>query len=228
MLTVMPARRTYDEGCAAAHALDLVGDRWALLVVRELLVGPKRFSDLRAGLPGISPSVLSQRLEDLESIGVLRQRDLPPPAASRVYELTAWGAELEPVLVELGRWGGRSPAMPFAAPSSVASMVVALRTMFDPAAAETVDLTVELRLDGRPFAARVAERRLELTPGAPDAPGAALDTDPDTLKLLAFAGLPLAEARRTGALRLEGNAALAERFFGLFAMPEPVEAGASR
>src|SRR2546423_9041183 len=108
----MPVRRKYDQGCGSAHALDLIGDRWALLVVRELVLGPKRFSDLRAGLPGIGPNVLSQRLKELEQVGVLRRRVLPPPAASTVYELTEWGAELEDVLVRLGRWGARSPDMP--------------------------------------------------------------------------------------------------------------------
>ena len=100
----MATRRTCCDGCAAAHALDLVGERWALLVVRELLLGPKRFTDLRAGLPGVSPNVLAERLRELERAGVVRRRKLPPPAASRVYELTDWGMELEPVIISLGRW----------------------------------------------------------------------------------------------------------------------------
>src|SRR5829696_7888968 len=99
----MAAMRAYCDGCATAHALDLIGERWALLVVRELLLGPKRFTDLRAGLPGVSPNVLAQRLRELESAGVVHRRKLPPPAASRVYELTEWGEELEPVIVRLGR-----------------------------------------------------------------------------------------------------------------------------
>ena len=94
----MAGKRSYDDGCAAAHALDLVGERWALLVVRELVLGPRRFTDLRAGLPGISPNVLTQRLEELEQGSVVRRRKLPPPAASWVYELTEWGAQLEGVL----------------------------------------------------------------------------------------------------------------------------------
>src|SRR3954453_5510820 len=107
----MSSRRKYDQGCGSARALELVGDRWALLVVRELLLGPKRFTDLRDGLPGIGPNVLSQRLKELEEIGVLRREQLPPPAASTVYELTEWGHELEEILVRLGRWGARSPSM---------------------------------------------------------------------------------------------------------------------
>src|SRR4051795_1875956 len=101
--------RTYGDRCGVARALDLVGDRWALLVVRELLLGAKRFSDLRAGLPGVSPDVLAQRLRELEEAGVVRRTKLPPPAAARVYELTERGAELEPVVLALGRWGSAVP-----------------------------------------------------------------------------------------------------------------------
>src|SRR5918997_6222030 len=95
-------RRRYDDACAAAHALDLVGERWALLVMRELMMEPRRFSDLRASLPGISANVLTQRLESLETAGVLHRRKLPPPAASQVYELTPWGYEAEPIFQALG------------------------------------------------------------------------------------------------------------------------------
>ena len=126
-----PKRRSYDDACAAAHALDLIGDRWALLVVRELLLGPKRFTDLRAGLPNASPNVLAQRLRELEGVGVVRRRKLPPPAASRVYELTEWGMELEPVIISLGRWGARSPSKPRDVALGVDSLILSLRTMFD-------------------------------------------------------------------------------------------------
>src|SRR5215211_5215261 len=104
--------RTYGDRCGVARALDLVGERWALLVVRELLLGPKRFTDLRGGLPNLGPDVLAQRLRELEQAGVLRRRVLPPPAASRVYELTERGRELEPVILGLGRWGSAAPFPP--------------------------------------------------------------------------------------------------------------------
>src|SRR5690349_23072333 len=104
----MATKRSYEDGCAAAHALDLIGERWALLVVRELVLGPKRFTDLRAGLPGISPNVLTQRLEELEAAAIVQRRKLPPPASAWVYELTDWGLELESVIMALGRWGARS------------------------------------------------------------------------------------------------------------------------
>src|ERR1700712_553090 len=101
--------RHYEDACAAAHALDLVGERWALLVIRELLLGPKRFGDLRDSLPGISANVLTQRLEGLEATGVLTRHKLPPPANAQVYELTPWGYESEPIFQTLGRWAARSP-----------------------------------------------------------------------------------------------------------------------
>ena len=126
-----PKGRSYDDACASAHALDLVGERWALLVVRELVLGPKRFTDLRAGLPGVSPNVLAERLRGLEAAGVVRRGKLPPPAASRIYELTDWGLELEPVIVSLGRWGARSPLRPHDAGMGIDSLILSFRTMFD-------------------------------------------------------------------------------------------------
>jgi len=111
----MPVRRQYAQGCGTAHALDLVGDRWALLVVRELLQGPKRYTDLAEGLPGIGTNILAARLRDLEAAGVVTKNTLPPPAASRVYELTEYGLALKPVMRELALWGTRSLGPPTAA-----------------------------------------------------------------------------------------------------------------
>src|SRR6187399_2266978 len=121
--------RSFGQYCGVAHALDLIGERWALLVVRELILGPKRFTDLRGDLSGISPNVLTQRLDDLEHAGVLRRRKLPPPAATWVYELTEWGAQLEPVIMAIGRWGARSPLLATGSMSPDA-LVLSFRTMF--------------------------------------------------------------------------------------------------
>src|SRR5690242_5360373 len=112
----MARTRSVSDGCGIAHASDLLGQRWALLVVRELLLGPKRFTDLRAGLPDISPNVLGQRLRELEESGILRRRRLAPPAAAQVYELTRWGRGLEPAVLALGSWASRSPSFPLGAP----------------------------------------------------------------------------------------------------------------
>jgi DNA-binding HxlR family transcriptional regulator len=221
MDTRVPRKRTYDDGCAAAHALDLVGERWALLVVRELLLGPKRFTDLRAGLPGASPNVISQRLRDLEGVGIVRRRKLPPPAASRVYELTEWGGELEPVIVRLGRWGARSPTKPRDAALGVDSLVLSLRTMFDPRAAEGLGASYELRFGEDRFQAVVDDGRFEISRGSADDPDAIVEADSDTVAGLLYAGRPLAEAVESGDLKVEGDRAAFERFLGLFPLPEP-------
>jgi DNA-binding HxlR family transcriptional regulator len=138
----------------------MIGDRWALLVVRELRLGPKRFSDLQASLPGAGPNVLAQRLRELVAAGVLRRRTLPPPAGSRVYELTEWGAELEPVFVALARWGMRSPVVPRSGRLSADSVMLGLRTFFDRAAGPPWTATYEFRLDPDVYVLRVVDGRL--------------------------------------------------------------------
>lgn len=214
-------RRTYDDGCAAAHALDLVGERWALLVVRELLLGPKRFTDLRSGLPGVSSNVLAERLNGLEEAGVVRRRKLPPPAASKVYELTEWGMELEPVIDRLGRWGVRSPSKPKDAPIGVDALVLSFRTMFEPTAAEGLAARYELRLGEDRFRAEVADRRFEIVRGVADRPDAAIETDAGTLAALVYGDRSLAEALRSGDAKVEGDEMAVERFLTLFPLPEP-------
>src|SRR4051795_2192510 len=124
-----PSRRRYDDACGTAHALDLIGERWALLVMRELMLGPKRFSDIRADLPGISANTLTQRLEGLEATGLVVRRRLPPPASAQVYELTEWGYEAEPIIETLGRWATRSPAHDPGLPLSATSLMLSFRTM---------------------------------------------------------------------------------------------------
>ena len=214
-------KRTYDDGCAAAHALDLVGERWALLVVRELLLGPKRFTDLRAGLPNASRNVISQRLRGLEGAGIVRRRKLPPPAASRVYELTEWGEELEPVIVRLGRWGARSPTKPRDAALGVDSLVLSMRTMFDPRAAKGLGASYELKFGEDRFRAVVDDGRFEISRGSADDADAIVEADSDTMAGLLYAGRPLAEALKSGDLKVEGDRAAFERFLGLFPLPEP-------
>lgn len=221
----MATKRSYEDGCAGAHALDLIGERWALLVVRELLLGPKRFTDLRVGLPGISPNVLTQRLQELEQVGVIRRHKLPPPAGAWVYELSDWGRELEVVIVELGRWGARSPARPRDAGISADSMILSFRTMFDPATAKGLRASYELRLGEHRFRARVANSRIEIKRGALEQADAVIETDPNTLAALVYEGADPAAALRSGALRFQGDKALMKRFLGLFTLPEPATAG---
>ncbi|MEJ2856915.1 MULTISPECIES: winged helix-turn-helix transcriptional regulator [unclassified Saccharothrix] len=217
----MATKRKYDDGCATAHALDLVGERWALLIARELLFGPKRFTDLRTGMPGASPNVLSHRLRELEDVGVVRRRKLPPPAAAWVYELTEWGQELEPVITALGRWGGRSPSLRHDATISVDSLMLALKTLFAPdrAAGFTADLVLRLGEDS--FRVQLSADRIWILRGELDHPHAVIETDPSTLNALIWSGRGLSEAIASGDLRLTGSRERVERFLGLFPLPEP-------
>src|SRR5918998_5953703 len=154
------SRRRYDDACGTAHALDLVGERWALLVMRELMLGPKRFSDLRADLPGISANVLTQRLEGLEAAGLLTRRRLPPPASAQVYELTEWGLEAEPIVQSLGRWAARSPAHDPTLPLSGTSLMLSFRTMFDPARAQGLTARIGFRIGAETYLARIGGGRI--------------------------------------------------------------------
>ncbi|MFI6596092.1 winged helix-turn-helix transcriptional regulator [Nonomuraea sp. NPDC050536] len=203
--------RSYDDPCGVARALDHVGERWALLVVRELLLGAKRFTDLRAGLPSASQNVLSQRLRELEGSGIVRRRKLPPPAASWIYELTERGLALEPVVLALARWGSQAP-MTSAASLSVDALMTALKSTFDAEAARGFAAVVELRLDHNRFQASVSPGGLALTRASGGA-DAVLETDPDTLRALVFEGRAVDPAMVTGDLTV------VERFLGLFPRP---------
>jgi DNA-binding HxlR family transcriptional regulator len=222
----MTTLRTYGERCAVARALDLVGERWALLVVRELLLGPKRFTDLQAGLPNAKPSVLAQRLRELEQGGIVRRRRLGPPAGTRVYELTDSGRELEPVVAALGRWGRNLPTQPGAV-QGVDSLVLALKWRFDPEAAGDLSARYELRLAEDRFRIEVAEGRIETQRRDAEAPDAIIEASPKTLGALIMDGRDLGEAVRSGDLRIEGDRGLASRFLGIYAPREPVAPAAS-
>ena len=221
----MTTMRTYGDGCAIAQALDLVGERWALLVVRELLLGPKRYTDLHRGLPNASPNVLSQRLGELERAGVVRRQKLPPPAGSRVYELTDWGRELEQTVLSLGHWAARSPSgLASDAPVGADSMILALRSRFDAAAAHGLRARFALTLNEDRFAIEVADDQLKVARGGAEQTDATIDTDPDTLAAVLWGGQPLADAQRGGTMTIEGDKRAAKRFLRLFPMPEPAPA----
>lgn len=218
----MATKRTYGEACRFAYALDLVGERWALLIVRELLLGPKRFTDLRVGLPHASPNILSERLRELEKAGVLHRRKLPPPAAVQVYELTEWGRELEPVVTQLGAWGARSPVPPEHREIGPDSIVLALRSLFDAGAAAGLEGTYELRIGGDPYTVEIAAGELALARGAAESPAAAIEVDDaGTLAAVLTGELPLDDAVASGAARVEGTKKELRRFLALFPMPEP-------
>ena len=203
----MTGRRTYGDRCGIARALDLVGERWALLVVRELLLGPKRFTDLRAGLPNIGPDVLSQRLRELEERGVVQRSTLPPPAPAQVYELTVWGRELEPVVLSLGRWGSRAPAADDA-PLGPDAAMLALKTMFAPAG--DLRATYEVHLGEHSYALRVDGDRLDITRGAADGADLTLTTEPGTLATVLWHG------GSPDSITVEGDRQALPRFLDLF------------
>ncbi len=215
----MPKKRSYSDPCGVARALDLVGERWALLVVRDLLLGPKRFTDLRAGLPHVGPDVLSQRLRELEDAGLIVRETLAPPAGSRVYRLTARGAALEPVVIELGRWGSQAPFPSEHGELSPDSLAIALRTTFSPVAAGSLALTVALNLDGQPFAIRVSDGQLALSRGTTEHPDLTLTADTGTLTRVLWHGRAVDDAVRTGDISLVGARRDARRFLRVFVVP---------
>jgi DNA-binding HxlR family transcriptional regulator len=197
--------RAYADPCGIARALDVVGERWALLIVRELLHGPKRFTDLRAGLGKLSADVLSQRLRELEAAGVVARGELPPPAASKVYELTPRGRALEPVLHALGRWGSVQPLPAERPPLGIDAFVTALETLY----AGGLEGAYGVAVDGQPFGFSdgVASR------GAPAEPVATLAGDTATLAAALWHGGPPPA--------VDGSRAAARRFLRAFPLPEP-------
>ena len=212
----MVGKRTYGDPCGIARALDVVGERWALLVVRELLLGPKRFTDLRSGLPHVGPDVLSQRLRELENAGVVRRGKLPPPAGSRVYELTDRGRELEPVILGLGRWGSRAPFPAEPGELGVDALMLALKTLFDPVRADPLmGTTFELQLGDQRFEVGPTDDGLAVERG--DAPYAlaTIATDSGTLQQVLWHDRRLRDAPLT----ITGDRQAAERFLTLFPLP---------
>jgi DNA-binding HxlR family transcriptional regulator len=187
-------------------------------VVRELLLGPKRFSELRRGLPGAGQSMLTQRLTGLEQAGVLRRRQLGPPVSAQVYELTGRGHDLEPVLLALGRWGSRTPPTSTAS-LSVDALALAMRTTFDAATAGTWAARFELRLDGDVLEAEVSHSRFTLTRGVTQTPDAVLDTSATVLRELIFGAGTLAAAEDAGLITVRGDREAADRLLTLFPRP---------
>jgi DNA-binding HxlR family transcriptional regulator len=213
------ARRRYEDACGAAHALDLLGERWALLVMRELMLGPQRFSDLRAGLPGISANVLTQRLEGLEAIGVVARKKLPPPASTQVYELTAWGYEAEPIFQALGRWGARSPHHDPTQPFSAASLILSLRTMFDPDRAGRIDAWVGIKAGSESILVRIADGKLDFARGELTDADLIFEGEPPAIAAAIYGGVPIDALVAQGALKVTGDRRFAEIFVGLFPLP---------
>ena len=217
----MAGKRSYGDPCGIARALDVVGERWALLVVRELVLGPKRFTDLRAHLPGIATDVLSQRLRQLERAGVLRPIALPAPASGRAYELTPRGRDLEPVLHALGRWGSQEGFEGVTHDMSVDAFAVALSTVFDAGRADRLDVTLALVVDGDPLVAEVHDDALTIRRGRAEQPAARIESSVEALREVLWRGRSLTDAEAEGSVSVGGLRSVVRRFVKLFPPPVP-------
>jgi len=216
------ARRSYNQYCSVACALDIVGDRWTLLLIRELMIGPRRYTDLMAGMPGIGTNHLAERLKRLTADGVIQQRELPPPAASIVYELTPSGRGLEPVVVGLAQWGVDRLGKPEADLAWRADWtVVALRGRFDEAAAQGIDEAYQFVVDEQPFWARV--RNGELHTGLDHVPSPAVTVHATRTAFLGVAAgeVTLEQAVSSGDYRIDGDPEALRRATLIFPSSSP-------
>lgn len=209
--------RWYDDACGTAFGLELLGERWSLLIVRELLFGPRRFSDVRVSLPGLSAKVLTERLATLEEHGVLRRRTEREPAPAKLFELTDWGRRAEIVIQELGRWAAMSPEHDPTLPLSPSAMMASLRTMLDREKADGLDLTVDFSVGSDAFTARLSDGAMAITRGSTERPDIRfVAPDGSALAALVYGKVPPSEV---GA-EIVGDRSLSGRFLALFALPE--------
>ncbi len=216
------ARRWYDDACGTSLALEFVGERWSLLIIRELLLGTRRFGEIRSGLRGLSANVLTQRLQSLEASGIVVRETLPPPANVQVYGLTPWGYEAEPIVMALGRWALRSPAHDPSLPFSRVALMLALRMMFLPERAVGFAATIGFALGNESYLARIDSGALTLERGATGAVDAVLSGEPNDFLPPLFGTTPLAEVVSWGRLSVSGDLALATRFCTLFELPPKI------
>lgn len=206
-------KRRYDDACGLAHALELIGERWGFLVLRELMYGPRRFSELRADLPGISANVLTQRLAELEQRGLVRKTSLPPPASVQVYEATEWGYEAAPVMGQLGKWAARSPLHDPRMPISHVSVMMSMQTMIDPAKAGTLKARLGFRLGEASYVASLRDGALAVRRGEIHDCDVTFIASPAALAGVIYGGAPLET------VAIEGDLALARHFVTLFPLP---------
>ncbi len=210
-------KRRYDDACGLAHALELLGERWAMLVMRELAYGPRRFSELRNDLQGISANVLTQRLTELEARGLVRKLKLPPPASVQVYEATDWGLEAVPVIASLGRWAARSPLHDPTLPMSHVSVLMSLQTLISSERAKGFDARICFRLGDAAYVATVHDGRLDVDRRDCDDCDVTFTGSPSAVAGVIHGGAPFET------IEVSGDMELARRFVTLFPLPEKVE-----
>jgi DNA-binding HxlR family transcriptional regulator len=211
-------KRRYEDACGLAHALDLIGERWAMLVLRELAYGPRRFSGLKRDLTGISANVLSQRLTELEARGLVRKSRLPPPASVQVYEATDWGLEAIPMIANLGRWAARSPLHDPTLPMSHVSLLMSLQTLISPERAAGLEACVGFRLGDASYVATVHDGRLDVDRREPLDCAVTFTGSPTAVAGVIHGGAPF------DTIKVDGDVHLARRFIDLFVLPAKVEA----
>ncbi|HWJ38837.1 MAG TPA: winged helix-turn-helix transcriptional regulator [Sphingomicrobium sp.] len=209
-------KRRYEDACGLAHALDLLGERWAMLVLRELAYGPRRFSELKADLTGISANVLTQRLTELEDRGLVRKTKLPPPASVQVYEATEWGLEAIPMIASLGRWAARSPLHDPTLRMSHVSVIMSFQTLISSERAAGLQARVCFRFGDAAYVTIVADGRLDVERRDADDCDVTFIGAPSDIAAVIHGGAPFE------LIRVEGDMALAERFRTLFPLPEKV------
>ncbi len=215
------SHKSYNQYCGLAYALDIVGERWTILIIRELMAGPRRFTDLMDGLPGISTNLLSERLKNLEQEGILSRRVLPPPAGSTVYELTAVGLALEKSLLELGKWGSQfvPPSPDGVALLNVGSYALTLKTFFRPEQAQEVDETYELRIDNEVLQVQIKRGEIDVQQGQALKADAIFQTDMPTYLRLLQRQLQPEMAVAQGLVWIDGDPAALNRFLDLCGLP---------
>ncbi|MEO8454925.1 MAG: winged helix-turn-helix transcriptional regulator [Sphingomicrobium sp.] len=209
-------KRRYDDACGLAHALELLGERWAMLVLRELAYGPRRFSELKADLQGISANVLTQRLIELEARGLVRKIKLPPPASVQVYEATEWGLEAVPVIASLGRWAARSPCHDPTLPMSHVSLIMSLQTLLSAALADRLRARIGFRLGEANYVTILHEGRLDVERGELGDCDVEFIGSPSEVAAVIHGGAPLET------IDVKGDMELARRFVTLFPLPPKV------
>lgn len=223
--------RSYNQFCALAFALDVVGERWTLLILRELLAGPRRFKDLVDGLPGISSNLLSERLKGMEQEGILCRRVLPPPAGSTVYELTSLGRALETAVLELGKWGSRflPPSLEGVALPSLGAIVLAIKAFFHPEQAQRVQETYELHLGNEVLQVQARDGELHVQQGQFSKADAVIAADMGSFVGLFAGQIEPEEAVARGLIQIEGDPGALSRFLKITGVPvkkDPIEASA--
>ncbi|MFA7678882.1 MAG: winged helix-turn-helix transcriptional regulator [Pigmentiphaga sp.] len=212
-------KRWYEDACATALALEFVGERWALLIIRELMLGPRRFSDLRAALTGISANILSMRLDRMERLGIVQREQLDTPFNVQAYALTPWGQEAEPIFQAMGRWALRSPLHDPLLPLTPVSAVLSLRTLLKPDRPD-VRVTVNLRFGADAFIGCLSPEGLALARGQREDADVSIETDTTRFVRVMYGKQPVELAEREGQLNVRGDRELFQRFIACFSLPE--------